>query len=236
MYSWCQRCCGVRWWNWSGAPISSDCTFRRCAQRLSASQRFSLINYYPKLAPPPCVLNAFRHHSGSHAMVASVVQSDSTRAQRLSASQRFSPATLVKKPEWVQGCSTPFGITAVLTWSLSGWAGDQSGAQRLSASQRFSPQVQLPQDDTTDVLNAFRHHSGSHQKHLSRYPPGDCVLNAFRHHSGSHKATSHNFTTLISCSTPFGITAVLTAASSFGVAPSAIVLNAFRHHSGSHFC
>ena len=113
---------------------------RRCAQRLSASQRFSL------------------------APAGGVTVPVSMCAQRLSASQRFSQKLPRDPPAQPKVCSTPFGITEVLTRSsrrrdrprvyvcstpfgitevlTQEWrrlAGRHPlGAQRLSASQRFS--------------------------------------------------------------------------------------------------
>ena len=70
------------------------------------------------------------------------------------------------------------------------------------------------------VLNAFRHHSGSHLENAELQANISDVLNAFRHHSGSHarnigKVIIQSFM----CSTPFGITAVLTVSKRRPVQP-----------------
>ena len=133
-----------------------------CAQRLSASQRFSRDDPLIKIGGDLCstpfgitevltsrrrtsqrsnalVLNAFRHHRGSHPSIT---------------------GRLVR----IARCSTPFGITEVLTTPDSGVDGRGVGAQRLSASQRFSPAPEFCVQRRPLVLNAFRHHRGSHFK------------------------------------------------------------------------
>ena len=156
------------------------------AQRLPASQRFSLQLRAPERLVQ-LVLNAFRHHSGSH-MTDPSRKSTPTSAQRLPASQRFSHrvgregrlrlhgvlnafrhhsgshafGTPVKMVEQVK-CSTPSGITAVLTPRSGSRSVSPDGAQRLPASQRFSLLRSPPSRSDRRVLNAFRHHSGSHR-------------------------------------------------------------------------
>ena len=115
-------------------------------------------------------------------------------AQRLSASQRFSPSPgrSISYCDPLQKCSTPFGITEVLT---------SVGQPRRQRYGRL-------------VLNAFRHHRGSHRNlgEVGRSPIKTWVLNAFRHHRGSH--------TWGACDP--------------GAEAGNDVLNAFRHHRGSH--
>ena len=229
---------------------------RCCAQRLSASQRCSH-TWGVGVRLSPLVLNAFRHHSGAHPPSLCSPPCPQCRAQRLSASQRCSLVFQTSRSASGSKCSTPFGITAVLTRRSRDPPKRCSCAQRLSASQRCS-------------LHR------AHGARLSGY-----VLNAFRHHSGAHSASSRDRSGLFSCSTPFGITAVLTTppaatgpstemcSTPFGITavltkpsrghPATLtcaqrlsasqrcsrgglrlrqgipaVLNAFRHHSGAH--
>ena len=61
------------------------------------------------------MLNAFRHHSGSHPTLA---QGKGLLQMVLNAFRHHSGSHSGKAPEIhteVEGCSTPFGITAVLT-------------------------------------------------------------------------------------------------------------------------
>ena len=85
------------------------------------------------------VLNAFRHHRGRHDVHDAWHRRGSSRAQRLSASQRSARrgGELLRVAGRV--CSTPFGITEVGTLAL---------AVRRRPLNR--------------VLNAFRHHRGRH--------------------------------------------------------------------------
>ena len=190
----------------------------RCAQRLPASQRFSHGPGEPGLlGRGSSTSSGFRHHAGSHR---AGIPPDPCRCSTPSGIT----AVLTRQPDWsvwihhragarstlrrsqrcswrrsivrvdhadVRQCSTPSGITAVLTPSLHrGSAADplgsglrspaNRGAQRLPASQRFSPVVRTRSAPltTTDTIN-----------------PKNCGQ---VHHV---------------CSTPSGITAVLTAKS-----------------------
>ena len=110
-------------------------------------------------------------------------------------------------------CSTPFGITEVgIRRSPSSSADVESGAQRLSASQRWASR---------------RRRSRPHGQPM--------VLNAFRHHRGGHTLIGASSAMLDAmCSTPFGITEVGIAPASRHRADVRRVLNAFRHHRGGH--
>jgi len=189
------------------------------------------IGSYPKARRRWRVLNAFRHHRGGHKIASTARMSDS-RAQRLSASQRWASRLArtsgllrhvlnafrhhrgghIPSPDDDPGdveCSTPFGITEVGIWLT--------------------------------MLLAY----------LSR------VLNAFRHHRGGHLAGGWPCLLSHWCSTPFGITEVgiialmpqgsneecaqrLSASQRWAsalvarAACSSGVLNAFRHHRGGH--
>ena len=141
--------------------MPTSCIRCTCAQRLSASQRFSL-GRCPHRVFDALVLNAFRHHRGSH-----------------------------KPPGW------------------------------LSSS-------------LDSVLNAFRHHRGSHQPNARELPDSGVVLNAFRHHRGFSLEQFGAEGVGGRCSTPFGITEVLTRRRGICTPRASVVLNAFRHHRGSH--
>ena len=220
-----------------------------CAQRLSASQRFSLRELPVLVVLDFRVLNAFRHHSGSHSsrsgssfhcsscaqrggshcqtMIARL-DNPSYSAQRLSASQRFS----LLKPTCdgtyrlsaSQGshfgscrmlrimCSTPFGITAVLTPNRKHLVLSDTvlNAFRHHSGSHFGS---FGYGAHNHVLNAFRHPASQDQEHPHHRAIGE-VLNAFRHHSGSHPSVGPSSRPIVIgplCSTPFGITAVLTS-------------------------
>ena len=180
-----------------------------CAQRLSASQRCSLAGADELLDQRP-VLNAFRHHSGAHPAIWRLRTTGTPGAQRLSASQRCSRDFLFVLHEAVV-CSTPFGITAVLTGRFWPTMRRVRSAQRLSASQRCSPlpdRHRFQQSGSAQRLSASQRCSLDRMDVSSRHAS---VLNAFRHHSGAHTLLFGG-TVLDSkmCSTPFGITAVLT--------------------------
>ena len=235
--------------------------------------------------PADIVLNAFRHHRGSHpyrwnAPGLGLLVLNAFRHHRGS-----HPYAALRCRVGHSTCSTPFGITEVLTpFGRAPQPRRLACAQRLSASQRFSLSLLLHPGLHLLVLNAFRHHRGSHcalmraarpaaacAQRLSasqRFSHSDgplrvvvpIVLNAFRHHRGSHSGSPREPSRRPSavCSTPFGITEVLTAgrvlahrvapgcSTPFGITEvltgTAVeltsiglgVLNAFRHHRGSH--
>src|SRR6266542_2734927 len=60
------------------------------------------------------------------------------------------------------------------------------------------------------------------------------VLNAFRHHRDDHGQEKRHENERILCSTPFGITEMITAAYLQHTGGIRSVLNAFRHHSDDH--
>ena len=109
------------------------------------------------------VLNAFRHHRGSH------IPRGGTSCHRL----------------W---CSTPFGITEVVTFAVP----DECDSRG---------QCSTPFGITEVVTTVYPCHVDAIQ-----------VLNAFRHHRGSHNLHWHYYRSLYGCSTPFGITEVVTSA------------------------
>ena len=156
------------------------------------------------------------------------------RAQRLSASSEFAHRRLSQRRKMAE-C-----------------------AQRLSASSEFALTAESPffplllvlnafrhhrnshrpkhgsKEEARNVLNAFRHHRNSHAlNHQQGIDRRTLVLNAFRHHRNSHGASRATITTMLACSTPFGIIGIRTG-SAGRLAGTESVLNAFRHHRNSH--
>ena len=130
-------------------------------------------------------------------------------AQRLSASQRFSHHTSLEGGFWLE-CSTPFGITEVLTGVRCGARCCPRCAQRLSASQRFSPTCECRSRNGSRGAQRL---SASQRFSLGcadLRPSRENVLNAFRHHRGSHTCCFNPALSRTACSTPLGITEVLT--------------------------
>ena len=205
------------------------------------------------------VLNAFRHHRGGHSGavlsakslmkcstpfgitevgidIALILRPRRTRAQRLSASQRWASALWALSGAGTV-CSTPFGITEV------GIIG------RSPRSPRKAP-----------VLNAFRHHRGGHTAQVTREAlkrwQGAQRLSASQRWASDADTAGRNCPGW--CSTPFGITEVgmiagtgtkdlgVVCSTPFGITEVGMwhaqlhacllgrVLNAFRHHRGGH--
>ena len=181
-----------------------------CAQRLAASRRSS------------------RH------LLASTIRAASC-AQRLAASRRSSPAVAYPGGTVAPWCSTPCGITEVITALIEAITTLQGSAQRLAASRRSSRQA--PQGDLRrdQVLNALRHHGGHHKSCGSGSLTLMVVLNALRHHGGHHRARSRSRGhSRAACSTPCGITEVITRPGRCDARHLDLVLNALRHHGGHH--
>ncbi len=179
------------------------------------------------------VLNAFRHHSFDHELheakldaleecstpfgiTASITGPARVRsaarpsAQRLSASQLRSLNGYVDTDGTVQ-CSTPFGITASITKLANDGTCTPTSAQRLSASQLRSPQTRIMR---TSSLRCAQRLSASQLRSRAAQSGGrggTDVLNAFRHHSFDHSRRSSGCNSGVWCSTPFGITASITA-------------------------
>ena len=136
----------------SSPGFASACSISSCsAQRLSASQISSHPDQNPPDRPAENVLNAFRHHRSHHCARITAMSATASCAQRLSASQISS-----QKDDPAQfrvfTCSTPFGITDLIT--------DENP---------FPSPV-------TGVLNAFRHHRSHHQvTEWLRRNRGDCA-------------------------------------------------------------
>ena len=160
-----------------------------CAQRLSASLLFiTVLDTIP--------INTAKQ--GAQRLSASLLSSHQQRTRPAAAvetgAQRLSASLLSSR---VQG-ERP-------------WHRTDGRAQRLSASLMSSHR--LAAQPHHRVLNAFRHHCCHHPRHrysLSDLPEHRSVLNAFRHHCCHHIWQRIGSSILSGCSTPFGITAVVT--------------------------
>jgi len=202
---------------------------RRCAQRLSASQRWAR----PARALKSECLRCSTPF-GITEVGASVETSTSrTRgcAQRLSASQRWARARIRRRRRPIlvlnafrhhrgvrvyehaiieagdPECSTPFGITEVGAGGNNRPVALRRSAQRLSASQRWARLTIVMSSTSPAVLNAFRHHRGGRHRANGPYRgPG----RAQRLSASQRWALSTYFLGLDFnlCSTPFGITEV----------------------------
>ncbi len=156
------------------------------------------------------------------------------RAQRLSASQQSSRGNGKRRECRNRECSTPFGITAVVT------------------------NVMIHTINLQSVLNAFRHHSSRHSPIVwLTYRLTISCSTPFGITAVVTLSVRSNRSPRTMCSTPFGITAVVTDVSRMASASNSsaqrlsasqqssleqtpegyqriVVLNAFRHHSSRH--
>src|SRR5262249_28354067 len=140
-------------------PFAAAMQGTHCAQRLSASQTWSR-GRGQRPAHLPDVLNASRRHRLGHASMAATKAADvlcstplgvtdlvtsaswcrrstTSSAQRLSASQTWSPE-LREISSRIIKCSTPLGVTDLVTHRWVSPHHRVEGAQRLSASQTWS--------------------------------------------------------------------------------------------------
>ena len=171
-------------------PQHRDHRARRCAQRLSASQRSALKRSMLRPCWRARVLNAFRHHRGRHVADARSRSALTVCSTPFGITEVGTGGTRDAAMHRVQ-CSTPFGITEVGTRMVAhARCRLDRGAQRLSASQRSALDVDDRPGRRSTVLNAFRHHRGRHR---------------------SPTVASRDWRSM--CSTPFGITEVGTLAS-----------------------
>ena len=185
------------------------------AQRLSASLRSAQPGLPTLLRRRRHVLNAFRHHCGRH--VAQVARSPSGTWPCSTPFGITEVGTCTAMRSNTAGpalCSTPFGITAVGTsrGRLSAMP-RPSSAQRLSASLRSALRSPLSA--------AFDSSKGAQRLSAS--------LRSARHAGPRPRAMR------LTCSTPFGITAVGTIRDSVMSGHAGLVLNAFRHHCCRHW-
>ena len=151
------------------------------------------------------VLNAFRHHRVAEAPVRVLVIT-------------------------LEGCSTPFGITASprarrarredALCVLNAFRHHRVAEGRRHADRNLSPSCSTPFGitasprvrvealvDGQSVLNAFRHHRVAEGRAKGRSPRDAAVLNAFRHHRVAEGEQQPRRSAGGECSTPFGITA-----------------------------
>ncbi len=164
---------------WSRLAPSNLQSLCACAQRLSASQTWSL-GKDELVEDAADVLNAFRRHRLGHP----------TRPCRRTRRGR---------------CSTPFGVTDLVTRGRDRGRYRGRGAQRLSASQTWSPaqgQLGILMNEecstpfgVTDLVTG------------GQATPAERVLNAFRRHRLGHVGRCR---WRRACSTPFGVTDLVT--------------------------
>ena len=145
---------------WSRSSRGRGGTRDRSAQRLSASQTWSR-DEWRRADPAVRVLNASRRHRLGH--------SDRLALDALEAA-----------------CSTPLGVTDLVT--LCTCADDllRWRAQRLSASQTWSPGPGHARRQVVDVLNASRRHRLGHARPTMCCSRTETVLNASRRHRLGH--------------------------------------------------
>ena len=174
------------------------------------------------------------------------------RAQRLSASEVFSPASL-RTSSRSRGCSTPFGIRGI----LARWANRSQFsircAQRLSASEVFSPSPTPP--DSLFSRGAQRLSASEvfslgmiYQRRVTLACSTPFGIRGILASDKPQILTLHDLCSTpfgirgilalftpsmaggtITCSTPFGIRGILAPSSESSSRALAIVLNAFRH-------
>ena len=119
------------------------------------------------------------------------------------------------------GCSTPCGITEVITWTQ----GRDLPAPRVLNALRHhgGHHIRSAQSRgrTNQVLNALRHHGGHHDTRRGARNPDRAVLNALRHHGGHHRPSCLGKAVgTVVCSTPCGITEVVTKFSTITTSPT----------------
>ncbi len=189
------------------------------------------------------VLNASRRHRLGHAARRCALPGrgrvlNASRRHRLGHGRRR--CTLRRE----FGCSTPLGVTDLVTrrWRGSApagagaqrlsasqtWSQDRrrvrrarpSGAQRLSASQTWSRRRPLRRRSRSDVLNASRRHRLGHVSGRPRRCRAQRVLNASRRHRLGHAVQSIGDAGRARvCSTPLGVTDLVTLASDWRPTP-----------------
>ena len=129
------------------------------------------------------LLNALRHHGPGHAHTASRRATSST-AQRLTASR--------------PGAFPPSLATSSFT---------SASAQHLTASRPGASVRVRVGAVAALLLNALRHHGPGHERGADRRLRSDVLLNALRHHGPGHGGDPVRYGCLVTCSTPYGITA-----------------------------
>ena len=226
------------------------------AQRLSASQTgHSVVGSNQGHLEE--VLNASRRHRLGHGDIRRldrcqhVVLNASRRhrlGHQLAGSQRLEPAE----------CSTPLGVTDLVTRLWPHPAAARGRAQRLSASQTWSHGSFEQSMSDVVVLNASRRHRLGHPRTAAFYGTGFAacstplgvtdlvtdwpivklgrrrVLNASRRHSLVTAAASVHLSPVQMCSTPLGVTDLVTIVVHRRILRLGVVLNASRRHRLGH--
>ena len=175
------------------------------------------------------MLNASRHHSGWYTGIASgpgdsslwcstplgitEVDADSggkfgrrSSAQRLSASQTWSPPCTTETAS-LKKCSTPLGVTDLVTPLPP----TSNGAIECSTPLGVTDLVTLDRDvclSARQVLNASRRHRLGPRRRLTG--SASWVLNASRRHRLGHGQPMSGDVVTPVCSTPLGVTRLVT--------------------------
>ncbi len=223
----------------SASQTWSPAAWPRAARVVECSTPFGVTDLVTGQSRPRSVLaaevlNAFRRHRLGHQRVNEPPAQRGGSAQRLSASQTWSP---VAAPPDV-GAGT---VLNAFRRHRLGHAdaqvlhGDAVGcAQRLSASQTWSLADRGTRGSGRRVLNAFRRHRLGHEQHAGDHRHARPVLNAFRRHRLGHRATARGSAAHRSCSTPFGVTDLVTRSIGPASGSPEEVLNASRRHRLGH--
>ena len=168
---------------------SPECAVSRRRQVLNASRRHRLghgAHLNRKRRSGAKVLNASRRHRLGH-NDATIKRLIKPGAQRLSASQTWSLAVLMISALRGSRCSTPLGVTDLVT--RGGQVGPDQRPEVLNASRRHrlghTADLCLPQA-RRDVLNASRRHRLGHSVCGALINSRTRVLNASRRHRLGH--------------------------------------------------
>ncbi len=201
------------------------------AQRLSAS----LLSSQPSsglTSPHRVVLNAFRHHCCHH------LRQFAELLFALRCSTPFGITAVITPDrdgyEMSNRCSTPFGITAVITPTIPRTCPALNCAQRLSASLLSShvARVLLPLiTGSAQRLSASllsSLESGREDRSAS------LVLNAFRHHCCHHNTAAPAMTRPNNSAQRLSASLLSSPCATCNCFGESRVLNAFRHHCCHH--
>ncbi len=157
------------------------------AQRLSASQTWSQCEGRMRSPRSKCAQRLSASQTWSHPLpLIHTPGSPSACAQRLSASQTWSRRPRVQDPVRSLSCSTPFGVTDLVTVTRS-----RAGTASRTCSTPFG---------VTDLVTV---------RGTSGMVPL-AVLNAFRRHRLGHVRPAPAPSSAGVCSTPFGVTDLVT--------------------------
>ncbi len=180
-----------------------------CAQRLSASQTWS---HEARRTPRHhgTVLNAFRRHRLGHATACALPRDPGKCStpfgvtDLVTAGRRAVPAAHGR-------CSTPFGVTDLVTCGSASGVADSPSAQRLSASQTWSRSRRAVR--MTAVRCAQRLSASQTWSRRPMVPPArivSCAQRLSASQTWSLAASSRRRRHRRACSTPFGVTDLVT--------------------------